>query len=551
MPLLSIIRCDVLVYGGSLSGIAAALRVAREGWQVALVNPATHLGGMMVNGLVQWDAQSGQRRCPVLREILDLIETHYGEKSGVGSTDHLAACYDHARHPVGKVEPSVLESILTHLVEAETLITLHAGWRIRHARRRHHLVESVVFVPVSGAGQTEITARVFIDASYEGDLAAQAGALYRVGREGHDETGEPHAGRIYTDFSSASGPNEMVARRFGLHPAPMSQGPIDPRSPRTGDRCVQAYNLRPCLTCDPSRAVPLTAPPPGYLREAYLNYSRKSLALYLPENAINRKATCNSPILPGENWDYPDGDWATRQRIYERHRDFALGLMWFLQNDRSVPSDQQEQFRLWHLCADEFTDNDHLPWEMYVRETRRIVARHVLSEHDLLPHPDTDLARAFDDSIAFTDWYMDSHSCDRDATYGEPVSERYPYDGKLILSHELRPGQIPYRSLLPRGLDNLLVSVCLGATHVAWGAVRLEPCLVHTGEVAGFAAAIALRDGTLPGQLDGENLAAELFTRNVEVRFPLGEKRMESVSKIITPSPRSTPCPTPLVTVFP
>jgi hypothetical protein len=514
---------DVLVYGGNPSGIAAAVRAAREGCSVLLVNHTHHLGGMMANGLVQWDAQSAQRRCPFFRDLLDRIEDHYRTTYGADSAELAHATLNHHNYPVGKVEPSVVERIFNEMITAEPNITVLLGYFVERVRRRFNRVESVLLREMNGSGRLERLAKVFIDAGYEGDLAAYAGVPYRVGREGFEETGEPHAGRIYTQIlNGINGPDPEICERFQFRVYSQVNGGIHPQSPRTGDRCVQAYNLRPCLTCKPENGIPLKSPPPGYDADDYLHYARKNLALYRPEHSINGKATYNNAILPGENWDYPDGDWATRWRIHERHKNFALGLMWYLQNDKSVKPSDQEYFRLWYLAADEHTDNAHLPWEMYVRETRRIVARHVLSEHDLSPQPATDLARPFDDSIAFTDWYMDSHSCDHDATYGDPISAEYPYDGKLILSKELRPGQIPYRSLLPRGLDNLLVPVCLGATHVAWGSVRLEPCLIHTGEVAGFAAAIAVRDGKLPGELDGEDLAREISGRGVEVRYPVG-----------------------------
>jgi len=477
----------------------------------------------MANGLVQWDAQSGQRRCPFLREVLDRIESHYRRAFGEGSHELDHATYNAAHYPVAKVEPSVIERIFNEMIAAEPKITVLPGYYVERVQRRFDRIESVLFREMGGDRCCEFRAKVFIDAGYEGDLAAFSGVPYRVGREGFDETGEPHAGRIYTRIlNGRNGPSEDICERFQFKSFTQITDGIHPDSPRTGDRCVQAYNLRPCLTCKPENGIALTAPPPGYDRGEYLNYGRKNLALYRPENSLNGKATYNNAILPGENWDYPEGDWATRWRIHERHKNFSLGLMWFLQNDQAVKASDKEYFRLWNLPADEYTDNGHLPWEMYVRETRRILARHVLSEHDFSPQPETDLARTFDDSIAYTDWYMDSHSCDRDSTYGDPVSEEYPYEGKLILSEELRPGQIPYRSLLPRGLANLLVPVCLGATHVAWGSVRLEPCLVHTGEVAGFAAAIAIREGILPGELDGEALAAEISGRGVEVKYPIG-----------------------------
>ncbi len=238
---------------------------------------------------------------------------------------------------------------------------------------------------------------------------------------------------------------------------------------------------------------------------------------------MHHKNSYNSPILPGENWDYPEGDWPTRKRIAARHRDFALGWMWFLQNDPEVPADKRTAAREWGLPADEYTDNGHLPYEMYVRETRRIVGLHVLTENDLLPRAGFMRPRTFEDSIAFTDWYMDSHSCSRDiGTWGPDGSvgtPDYPFDGKLILSEECRPGMIPYHSLVCREVGNLIVPVCVSSTHIAWGAVRLEPIWIHLGEVAGFAACQALTTGTPPNALDVSTLQRTLLDAGALIAF--------------------------------
>jgi hypothetical protein len=513
---------DILVYSATPSGIAAALRAARDEQSVLLVHHHDHLGGMMTNGLVQWDALSSHRRCGVFDEILSRCEDHYRQTCGEGSDEHLKSKYDSSRYPTGVVEPKVFEQIVTDLLRQEPNITVMTGWYIAKARRRFRQVESILLQKMGGEETKEISAKVYIDAGYEGDLAAASGVAYRVGRESHDEFGEPHAGRLYTNVVKDDGTAARAVKAAGLRPFDMVQGPIHPDSPRTGDRCIQAYNFRFCVTTDPDNRVMVTEPPPGYRKTDYEGYKR--LALNMPDlRAINGKTTYNSPILPGWNWDYPDGDWATRWRITEHHRNFALGLMWFVQNDYD-PHDKDwfEQMREVGLAADEYPENNNMPWEMYVRETRRIEARHVLTEHDFSPDPQTDQARSFDDSVAFTDWYMDSHSCDIDATYGpeHAFGDEYPYDGKLILNAEMRPGQIPYRSLLPVGVDNLLVSVCVGSTHIAWGAIRLEPCWVHLGESAGAAAALGLRTGKLPGELDGQAVSEHLVNTGVTVRYP-------------------------------
>ncbi|MBM3889126.1 MAG: FAD-dependent oxidoreductase, partial [Verrucomicrobia bacterium] len=270
------------------------------------------------------------------------------------------------------------------------------------------------------------------------------------------------------------------------------------------------YNYRFCVTKDPANRILLTAPPPGYNREEYVHYNRKSIAT---NAGPNHKSHMNSPILPGENHDYPEADWLAREKIIARHLNFGLGLMYFLQNDESVPPKQREKFREWGLPKDEFADNNHVPYEMYVREARRIVGRHVYTEHDNSLAPGLGRTPVHPDSIAVTDWYMDSHACTTDSRPG------FHYDGKLILTEESRPGQIPYRSLLPQGVDNLLVPVCLSATHIAWGAVRLEPVWTQTGEAAGFAAALARKQKTTPAKLDPDLLLRTLVERRQMVSF--------------------------------
>jgi hypothetical protein len=198
--------------------------------------------------------------------------------------------------------------------------------------------------------------------------------------------------------------------------------------------------------------------------------------------------------------------------------------MWFLQNDASIPEAQRATFRAWGLPADEYTDNHHLPYEMYVREARRIVGRHVLTENDLLPREGLMRPRPFPDSIAFTDWYMDSHSCSRDlGTYGAGAghagSPAYPYDGKLILTEEFRPGMVPFRSLVTAEVRNLIVPVCAASTHIAWGSLRLEPIWIHLGEVAGFAASQALASGEMANALDVSRLQRTLLDAGAAIAF--------------------------------
>jgi hypothetical protein len=501
---------DLVVIGGTPGGIACAVRAAREGITVLLVHHNCHLGGMMANGLGQWDALYGGHRAPLFTELLRNIEGYYRACYGEDSRDYQVARFLQDHYPLGWTEPHVAEREFNRLVAGEERITLLLGYYPSAADRDDALVCSVTLRKMNGSSKVRVTGKTFVDATYEGDLLALAKVPYRIGREARDEYNEPHAGKVFTNIARGPAPRAAVEGRLNLRPYSSKQGSIDPSSPFTADGAVQAYNYRFCLTRDPVNRILLTEPPPNYRREEYVNYNRKYLAA---STGPNLKSHMNSPILPGENHAYPEADWATRKKILTRHLEFALGLMYFLQNDESVSAARRAAFRQWGLPRDEFRDNDHVPYEMYVREARRIVGRHVYTEHDNSLAPGLDRTPIHPDSVAITDWYMDSHACTTDSRPG------FKYDGKLILTEQSRPGQIPYRSLLPRGVDNLLVPVCLSATHVAWGAVRLEPVWMQTGEAAGFAAALSERYNTTPAQLDPDVLLRALVERRMMVSF--------------------------------
>lgn len=496
-------RYDVVVVGGTASGVACAVRAAREGCTVLLVQHNRHIGGMLANGLMQWDALYGGPRAPAMTELLRNIQKDAIARFGKDSRNHQAVKYTHEHYPIGWVEPHVMERECHRLIAGEKNVSLLLDRHPVNVVRDGRMISSVKL----SCGEA-VAADVFVDATYEGDLLALAGARYRVGREARDEYGEPHAGKVFTNIDSHP-PQSVVKEGLNLRAYGSRQGSIDPASPHTADGFSQAYNYRFCVSNDPNNRVMVTEPPPGYRREEYVHYDRKGIG---GGTGVNRKTHMNTPILPGENQAYPEASWAQRQKIIERHRDFSLGLIWFLQNDESMKS-RWAQFRQWGLAKDEFTDNGHIPYEMYVREARRLVGRHVISEHDGLVAEGIARAPVHGDSVAVTDWYMDSHSCTTDSRPG------FKYDGKLILTEESRPMQVPYRAMLPREVDNLLVPVCLSSTHVAWGALRLEPVWMQTGEAAGWAAALSKKHRATPGMLDPELLMRTLVARRHFVSY--------------------------------
>ncbi|MCA9007069.1 MAG: FAD-dependent oxidoreductase, partial [Planctomycetaceae bacterium] len=374
--------------------------------------------------------------------------------------------------------------------------------------RQGALINSVTLNRFGTPESIQVKGTTFVDATYEGDLFALADVPYRVGREARDEYNEPHAGKVFVNIDGHR-PESIVKEGVNIRVYGARQGSMDPTSPFTADGAVQAYNYRFCVTSDPANRLPIPKPA-SYNREDYLNFHRR----YIPASiGPNHKSHVNSPIMPGQNHAYPEADWSAREQIIQQHLEFGLGLMWFLQHDESIPAAQRKKYLEWGLPKDEYADHDQVPYEMYVREARRIVGRHVFNENDGMLTEDYRRTPIHPDSIAVTDWYMDSHSCTTDSRPG------FKYDGKLILTEESRPSQIPYRALLPQGIDNLLVPVCLSATHIAWGAIRLEPVFLQTGEAAGYAAALAKQQSTTAADLDPELLLQTLVRYRQLVSF--------------------------------
>lgn len=499
---------DLVIVGATPGGIACAVRAAREGLSVLLVQHNRTIGGMLINGLMQWDAIYGGPRSPLFNECAGMIEGYYGETYGTQSPQYQLARYTQTHYPMSRFEPGVAEHLFNHLVSREKNISTLLSHYPAAIERDGSVLKTLTLREYGTMNDTLVTAATYVDATYEGDLAAVAKVPYRVGREGRDEYGEPHAGKVFTNISAESGPQDAKDGKLNLHLYGHSQGSIDPSSPHTADGAIQGFNYRFCLSNEEGN-IRLPDKPPGYKREEYVGYYR----LGMDAGKLNGKALFNSALLPAENHAYPEASWPERERIIERHKNFALGLMWFLQNDESVKPAARENYRRIGLPLDEFPDNGNIPYEMYVREARRIVGRHVFTELDNRPAPGLVRPPIQPDSIAFTDWPMDSHDCTWDRSTG------CAFDGKLILTEESRPAQIPWRSLLPQGVDNLIVPVCLSATHVAWGAVRLEPVWMMTGESAGVAAALAKKHQTTPGKLDPDHLLRSLCKNRHFVSF--------------------------------
>ena len=491
---------DCVVVGGTPGGIAAAVTAARMGRSVALVEENAHLGGMSSSGLGKSDIENRAAIRGFFAEFVERVHRHYLEKYGPDS-ENVRLCREGYYY-----EPSVAEATFDRMVEEQPSISLLKSHRLQSTITREGTACGVVVQDRGTGVQKRLPARLVIDATYEGDAYASAGARYRLGRESRQEFGEPHAGVVYFDYRK---------REF----LPGSTG--------EGDRRLPAYTYRLCLTTDPGNAHPLSEPPSDYDRSPYLGYfedlkegrlagpkSFKPGRGYYPShfNTLvralsvseipNRKTDVNMNPRPlgfpfaEENQGYVEGDWEVRREIRTRIRRLTLGLLWFLQQDTEAPPAHRRIARRYHLPQDEFTDNGHFPFQLYIREARRLVGLHTLTELDVSRNQARPEAGSFEDAVAVGEFPVDSF----------PVRKRQPGDtavleGYLYMLENTRPYQIPYRIMIPESVDGLIVPVAASTSHVAYSSIRTEPTWMALGQAAGVAAHLALEQDIQPRQV--------------------------------------------------
>jgi hypothetical protein len=508
------IQADLCIYQATPGGIAMAVRAAREGLNVVLVNHNEHLGGILSSGLGVWDTLWEGKRAPVYDEARQAIFDHYRTTYGENSKQYRDALPGKSGHTNGKFEPKVAEKVLTELVTKEKRIRLITHRVLGGVKREGALIRSASFMSLwDNVEAIEVQSKVFADCSYEGDLAAMAKVPYRVGREARSEFHEPHAGVIFMSPAKAA-PTPELARlaelhhRLRLRKFSGFQRILQPQSTGAADGFVQAFNYRTILSSDPANRLPVEKP---------ANYDPEKLKLLEHGSIVspipNSKRGWNRPQLVGMQTGYVEADWNGRQKIMNQFWDATMALLYFLQNDPSVEPERQKSWREFGLAKDEFADNGHRPHEFYVREARRITGRAIFTQHDAMLAEGMERAPVHEDSIGITEWYLDTHACTPRRIDGALE------EGKMMLDVETFPGQVPYRAILPQGVDNLLVPVCLSSTHVAWGTIRLEPTWMHLCESAAHAAALAIQNKVTPAALDPDVLLRKIAASHVMLSF--------------------------------
>lgn len=484
---------DLVVIGGTPGGIATAVTAARFGHSVTLVEYHRHLGGMSAAGLGASDIEHREMIQGFFREFVDRIKAHYVATHGESSKE-VKLCKDGYWY-----EPKVAELIFESFIKEQPSITVLKHHQLLSAETAaDHL--TAVSIKDRGTGQhTTLHAKVFADATYEGDLLAAAGAEFRLGREGRDEFGEPHAGHIY---------NVPGGERIGGTGA--------------GDKRMQAFTFRIPLSSNAANQVPLTAPPPGYDRTRYLGYfddlkggrfgDNLTKIAFTIRTLPNDKIELNMKPLPlgfvfaEENAGYIEADWEGREKITEKLRNLSLGLLWFLQTDPEVPANAHATATTYQPCRDEFADYHHFPFQLYVREGRRLVGEFTLSERNITEQPGLPSERTHADAIAVGEFPIDSF----------PMQKRQPGDTIVLegylgmLAKITKPYQIPYRIMLPRKVEGLIVPVPASTTHVAFSSIRLEPTWMALGQAAGVAAHIAVKHDVPLRKVPLDELQAKL-----------------------------------------
>ncbi len=524
------LKYDLLVYGATSAGVIAAYAAGSYGLSVILVEPGRHLGGMSSGGLGATDTGGKDSYITGLsQEFYIRVGQYYGED-----------------RPVYKFEPHVAEVIYKrYLDEAEVEVLFSR--RLADVRMRNNRIRSV---DLEFAGKAEnqsiltVSADQFIDATYEGDLMAKSGVTYTTGRESNSTYDEKYNGVILGREAGTYG-NTKRTREWAVDVDPY----IVPGKPSSGlvpevnaighapigsgDKKIQAYCFRLCLTQQEENQIPLTEPE-GYDPDRYELMAR--LQKLKPWESLrngfnistmpNGKTDINnygrvgfSSNFVGGNYDYPDGDYETRAHIWNEHKKYQQGLWWFLATDRRIPSYIREETKSWGYCRDEFLDTGGWPHQLYIREARRMVSDFVMTEHECVGH------RPVSDGIAKGGYALDSHVVQRIV-----VDDHVENEGNTSVKG-FDPYLISYRSIVPKReeIHNLVVPVCVSSSHASYGSLRMEPVFMALGQAAGVAAYLAIKRNTILQEVPAASIQKELSEN------PLPNRRVPSEYAAILP----------------
>ncbi|MFT4156243.1 FAD-dependent oxidoreductase [Parafilimonas sp.] len=511
---------DVIIYGGTSAAITAAAEVRKAGKTVIVVSPDTHLGGLSSNGLGFTDTGDKSVIGGLAREFYHYVYLHYQtdsswkwqSKAQYGNKGQGTPAIDGNERTMWIFEPHVAEDIFENWIKEYGITVLRNEWLNRETGVKKHNGSIISFTTLSGK---TFSGKMFIDATYEGDLMAAAGVSYTVGREANSKYNEQwngvqtgvfqHGHHFSTPISAYKTPGDPAS---GLLPR-ISEN--KPGINGEGDDKIQAYCYRMCLSNVPANRVPF-AKPQGYDPSQYELLVRVFNAgwreLFNKFDPIPNKKTDTNNHGPfstddiGMNYDYPDASYTRRKEIIKEHETYQKGLLYFIATDPRIPKDVQAEFNTWGLAKDEFTDNGNWPHQLYIREARRMTGAFVMTENEVMgkspvPQP-----------VGMGSYSLDSHNTQRYVT-----DEGYVQNEGDIGVAAPKPYSIAYGSIIPKKgqCNNLLVPVCVSGSHTAFGSIRMEPVFMILGESAATAAVIAINNHVAVQDVDYAQLKAKLL----------------------------------------
>ncbi len=498
---------DIIVYGGTSGGITAAIQAKRMGRTVILIEPTRYLGGLTTGGLGATDIGNKGAIGGLSREFYQRVKQYYQQP---GAWVHEPQPPDHGEDTRWTFEPHAATRIYDGMI-ADAGVPVVLGERLDLTKGVQK--DGARLTRITMESGATFTGTIYIDATYEGDLMAEAGVSCHVGREANQVYGETLNGVQTAQATKHQFTHEIDPWIVPGDPAsgllPGIQN--DPAGPDgSGDHRLQAYNYRLTTTDVPANRVPWPKPA-NYDPLRYEILLRNFAAgdgrvpwhpLFMP----NRKTDTNNNFAIstdniGMNYGYPGGDYATRERIIQEHKDYTQGLLWTLANHPRVPGKVRAEFQRLGLAADEFTDNGNWPRQLYVREVRRMISDYVMTEKNCLRN------EVVEDSIGMGAYNMDSHNVRRYLTPEGKVRN----EGDVQVPS--KPYPISYRAIRPRAAEcsNLLAPLVLSSSHIAFGSIRMEPVFMVLGQSAATAASHAIEEKTTVQGIDYAKLKARLL----------------------------------------
>jgi hypothetical protein len=494
---------DVCVYGGTSAGIIAAYTAKKMGKTVIVIEPGNYVGGLTTGGLGATDIGNKFAITGLAREFYRKLGNHYGKLEQWA------------------FEPHVADQVYADMIK-EGKLNVVRNLRLTGVKKQDGYITEISLEvsdhPSRNTNKT-IKAKMFIDCTYEGDLMAKAGVSYTIGREANSLYGESYNGVQLSDFHQF--PDGIDPYKIPGKPESgllygISDASLQPIG--SGDKLIQAYNFRLCLTQNKDNKLDFTRPdhynPADYALLARVIEKEKWEGIdgkftikkvngkneienkgnFLIKNMPNGKTDFNnfggfSTDMIGMNYLYPEGDYDTRKKIWKAHEDYTKGMLYFLANDKSVPESVRKDMSTWGYAKDEFKDQNGFSNQLYVREARRMVGELVMTQKHC------EGVEVVDDAVGMAAYSMDSHNCQRIVINGMVKNE-----GDVQKSVR-NPFPISYRAIVPKQAEckNLLVPVCLSASHIAFGSIRMEPVFMVMGQSAATAAVMAIDSG-LPVQ---------------------------------------------------